>query len=368
MVKKALVVGCDYPGTVSELKGSVNDAYLVAELLTQRLGFPREQVCFLVDRDRGTGLAPKNAERRPCRQSMLRALDWLCESGPGDVLFFSFSGLGTQTVDADGADEDAMHEALCPSDFAHAERGQDSFPYRLVHDAEVQARLHRAHPMAHLLCLFDCNHAGTMVPVPHKLDGTTIRQVRVRPPRGFLARTRDERAWKSNETPSRPRFLPALSLAKRFPAEARGLGPWGKQGFAYCFTAARDDQTALEVLFGPARTEAHGLLTHTFCASLESLRYNCSYEQLFERMGEQLSRLRLDPGLAYSNQHVQFSFADGLTPADERRRETKQEEDPQVFGVPSAPAAQQAFLRTGGAPAVTKSALVNAHLQAYCDR
>jgi len=366
MVKKAVIVGCDYPGTVSELKGGVNDAYALAELLTRQLGFRRDHICFLVDRDRATTGPERNVERLPTRASILRALEWLTSrSEPGDVLFFSFAGLGTQTTAANSIDEDAMHEAFCPTDFAHEESKQEAqqlgttpFPYRLVHDCEVQTLLHRAHPMAHLLCVLDCNHSGTMVPVPHKFDGTTHRQVRVRPPRGFLARTRDEKAWKGNDTPARPRFLPALSMAKKFPAAARGLGPWGKQGFAYSFSAARDDQTAVEVALGSRAVDHRGLLTHVFCSSLASLRYNCSYEQLFERMSEQLEKLRQDPGLRFSNQHVQFAFAEGLTPACEK-----------VFGMPSCPQDQELFVSAeAGAPAVTKSALVNAELLKYVER
>ena len=47
MSKKAVLIGCDYKGTVSELHGAVNDAYAHAQLLVSPA---RDSIskCFLV--------------------------------------------------------------------------------------------------------------------------------------------------------------------------------------------------------------------------------------------------------------------------------------------------------------------------------
>ena len=51
MVKRALLVGCNYPGEQCELKGSVNDVERMRILLIKRFGFHPSEILELVDVD-----------------------------------------------------------------------------------------------------------------------------------------------------------------------------------------------------------------------------------------------------------------------------------------------------------------------------
>ncbi len=64
----------------------------------------------------------------PTRQNMFLRFAWLVgEALPGDSLFFSFSGHGSQTVDYSGDEGDGRNETLCPCDFKQVRSvGRDS--------------------------------------------------------------------------------------------------------------------------------------------------------------------------------------------------------------------------------------------------
>lgn len=72
---------------------SVHETFRCASFL-----FP-DQICFLTDRDRKSGA--RKGERPPTRENIMRALLWLVDSSrAGDIMFFAFSGLGTQVPSA----------------------------------------------------------------------------------------------------------------------------------------------------------------------------------------------------------------------------------------------------------------------------
>jgi len=93
MAKRALLVGCNYPGTESELKGCVNDVAAMRTILTSHFGFDEANIVVLVDTD-------ENAEQ-PTHANILSKLQGLIAGAePGDILVFHFSGHGTRVRDA----------------------------------------------------------------------------------------------------------------------------------------------------------------------------------------------------------------------------------------------------------------------------
>lgn len=110
-VKRALLVGCNYPGTKAELAGCANDVQNWRELLTQHFGFQDANIKILVDEG--------DEYEQPTGKNIKRELSHIVkESRPGDVVFFQFSGHGVQVpADEDGDfEEDGLDEALCPTD------------------------------------------------------------------------------------------------------------------------------------------------------------------------------------------------------------------------------------------------------------
>lgn len=65
MVKRALLVGCNYPGQQCELKGSVNDVERMRILLIKRFGFNPNEILELVDVD-PRARQPTGANIRKC--------------------------------------------------------------------------------------------------------------------------------------------------------------------------------------------------------------------------------------------------------------------------------------------------------------
>jgi len=85
----ALIVGIDeYQNDVSTLKGSVNDARALKNVLVNNAGFPENQIILLT-----TDAAEQ--DKRPTRENILGALSDLYSRVPADgLLLFSFSGHG----------------------------------------------------------------------------------------------------------------------------------------------------------------------------------------------------------------------------------------------------------------------------------
>lgn len=99
--RKALLIGINYAGTKSALKGCWNDVDNILNFLTTRGNYKKQDIVILTDRD-------QNPRSRPTRANMTTAMHWLVSGArPGDALFFHYSGHGGQAPAHDG-DEDGM--------------------------------------------------------------------------------------------------------------------------------------------------------------------------------------------------------------------------------------------------------------------
>jgi hypothetical protein len=102
--KRALIVGINYKGTTSELKGCINDANNMHALLTEHFNFA--DVKLLLEQDATTA-------------NIKDALRWLVSGcRPGDTLLFHYSGHGSQIADTSDPDiePDKLDEIICPID------------------------------------------------------------------------------------------------------------------------------------------------------------------------------------------------------------------------------------------------------------
>ena len=105
-VKRALLVGCNYPGTSSELRGCINDVLRMRTMLLGQ-GFPEQAIMVLRDDQRHGQL--------PTKRAILDGLRWLVQGAArGDSLFFHFSGHGAQQRDHSGDEADGYDETIVP--------------------------------------------------------------------------------------------------------------------------------------------------------------------------------------------------------------------------------------------------------------
>lgn len=141
--KVALLVGCNYPGTTSELKGCHNDVDNIAKLLCDRFGYEMENITVLKD----DGISAY----QPTRQNILQQLSNMILSGARQM-YFHYSGHGTYVTDTSGDEDDGRDECLVPCDY---------MTQGLLLDDHLHAvcRLMQSHQR--LFCVLDCCHSGT---------------------------------------------------------------------------------------------------------------------------------------------------------------------------------------------------------------
>ena len=149
MPKKALLIGINYVGTSSQLRGCINDVLNVKNFLIQEQGFKEEEIRLMTE-------ASDKAENIPIKSNIVAAIKELVkDNGPGSKLVLHYSGHGSWTYDRNNDEEDRRDESICPLDFR---RSGD------IIDDELRVLL--VEPLnegAELFCLFDSCHSGTVL-------------------------------------------------------------------------------------------------------------------------------------------------------------------------------------------------------------
>lgn len=266
------------------------------------------------------------------------ALNWLVQgSKSGDVLFFSFSGIGSMAPDAETGE---MIEYICPFGFEHRD---GSYPYTLISVRDLMNMIAtEKHPDAQLIILMDCNHASTLIGYQHRLstiDGSHIQLQKVPAPKDFRTDRRQSSTWLDNDAPCRPRFLPPLQLPRHTSDTISGKKSMAvaemSQTFLFC--AADDTQAALEAAFSPEKRDILGLATWALHKALATALGHqngmmnklsdssgrtdayaiaeLSVEKVFHLMNDCLRLLKNDPALRQTDQWISLTFPRGIDPA-----------------------------------------------------
>lgn len=143
-MKKALLVGINYPGTPSQLNGCVNDIILMTSVLIEQFGFTDP-----LNRRILTDNSATTAEIR-------RRLNWLVDgASAGDSLYFHYSGHGSQMIDTDYDREeepDGKDEIICPSDL--------NWRDKVIKDDELRSIFSRVPEGVDVTVTLDCCHSG----------------------------------------------------------------------------------------------------------------------------------------------------------------------------------------------------------------
>mmetsp|Transcript_42686 Transcript_42686/g.76524 ORF Transcript_42686/g.76524 Transcript_42686/m.76524 type:complete len:455 (+) Transcript_42686:59-1423(+) len=153
--KKAVLVGLNYRGTRAELRGCINDVNNMQKVLVEKYGFKVEDILMLNE--------DQDKSQWPYKQQILDGMAWLYKDAkPGDLLFFHYSGHGSQYH----ADEKAMPaDVICPLDCIDGE-----WPAALILDTEIHASLYEPLPAGcKAVCLFDCCHSATVANLPETM-------------------------------------------------------------------------------------------------------------------------------------------------------------------------------------------------------
>ncbi|CAM6015936.1 unnamed protein product [Sphagnum balticum] len=145
MAKRALLVGCNYPGTKCELHGCANDVKRMRTTLVERFGFDESDILVMLDTDPSTP-QPTGANIRSSLKKLINSVE------PGDVLVFHYSGHGTQVPPESGAPgESDTEEAIVPTDM------------NLLTDDDVRELVNQIPAGVTFTFLSDSCHSGGMI-------------------------------------------------------------------------------------------------------------------------------------------------------------------------------------------------------------
>jgi len=240
-MRKALIVGINrYKDPRDNLRGCVPDARGMRRVLKNVYKFHPDNIRMLLN-------------ERATRRNILVRLEWLVgKAKPGDVLFFHFSGHGSQIRDRNGDElNDHLDEIICPYDMDWANPLSDDVLKRKF------AKLPRG---AHMYLVFDCCHSGSVDrgnPHSPDADGDSYRKSRFLLPPLDIAMRADERelkrrkvglknaeaCWCSRKFPKVMNYLGGLvpAIAER----ARKKPPEPKQRHIM-ISGCRDNQTSAD--------------------------------------------------------------------------------------------------------------------------
>ncbi|KAL3806078.1 hypothetical protein ACHAXA_008526 [Cyclostephanos tholiformis] len=229
---KALLVGINYEGTRARLRGCVNDAKCMMNLL-RRNGYPDDgSHMLLLSDERSRGM-----EYQPTTENILKALKWFMKDvRRGDVLFFHFSGHGGQVPDKGGHEADGYNETIVPVDFQSKGQITDDVLWgSLVYDLPEGSRL---------TALMDMCHSGTGLDLPFDYDLRTRR-------------------WRED------------------------INPAHSAGDVVLFSGCEDSQTSADVGGGYGKM-AGGAMTQAFTSAYEQTAALSTYHDFLEALRRQL--------------------------------------------------------------------------------
>lgn len=147
MKKRALIVGINYTGTGSALKGCLNDAIHMRALLESR-GFTEIKTVL---------------EKEATTAGITDGLNWLiADTAPGDVIVFHYSGHGSQLPSSTEAD--GFEEIICPIDLNWIDK--------VITDNTLRQIFDKVPNGVNTTLVLDCCHSGTMLDQTGTLNAT----------------------------------------------------------------------------------------------------------------------------------------------------------------------------------------------------
>ncbi|KAJ3134935.1 Ca(2+)-dependent cysteine protease [Geranomyces variabilis] len=265
--KKALLIGINYKGTKSELRGCINDVANIKSFLTNKFNFPDTPSNMLVLTDDNP-----NWQLRPTRTNMLQAMQWLVNGArAGDSLFFHYSGHGSQVKDLDGDEDDGYDETICPLDYETA--GQ-------ITDDEMNAIMVRSLPNgARLTLIIDACHSGSAMDLPFTyLPDGSLKTNTVTKKLGSAAMSVGKGFMKGGILGAGMSLMKAASnITNQGPSQEQQVAMKGNQ-FAdvILFSGCKDKQTSADASFGG---QSAGAMTYGFTTALAQ-NHSPTYGQL----------------------------------------------------------------------------------------
>lgn len=145
-IKKALLIGINYENTPSQLNGCINDVSLIGNHIKSK-GF---SVTLLTDK----------TENKPTKNNIITELEnFLSSSLENDVLYFHYSGHGSNVVDINNDELDRKDETIVSKDLQN------------ITDDELVSIIRKKLPKNRtLIAVFDSCHSGTVLDLKYNVE------------------------------------------------------------------------------------------------------------------------------------------------------------------------------------------------------
>jgi hypothetical protein len=260
-MKKALLVGINYPHTQYALRGCVNDITSVSQVLINNFGFTEpNSIRMLVDESATTA-------------NILERLHWLVDgANPGDVLFFGYSGHGTQTINKNydwDCEPDGLDECICPIDLDWREK--------IITDDMLKEIFSKVPNGVNLTVVLDCCHSG---------DGLRDFEPPIEMRDNIFGPTRT-RALRM------PVDIASRSLGKSLDPKPRALQNSAivpvEDQTGILISGCKSNETSADAWIQPVQ-KFQGALTYTLLSILHENNYNITYRTLVETLNKYLEK------------------------------------------------------------------------------
>ena len=254
MTKKALLCGVNkYQIPGADLRGCVNDVEEMAAVLMDLYRFEEADITILTDAQATTA------------GIQLGLQDLVADAASGDVLYFHFSGHGSNVPDTNGDEADERDEILCPHDLDWAAPLLDDW---------VRTQLNHIPEGVSLTFVSDCCHSGTITRAIMAPDITTTRERYLPCPLDLWAAESNRELRGEFPRGRRPRESAAASTDIKDVDLTEML-----------LTGCRADQTSADAFLDG---DFYGALSHALIASLRDADGDITYRNLHTQVLERL--------------------------------------------------------------------------------
>jgi len=277
--RKALLVGINYRDTRNELRGCINDVNNQKYILKAAYGFQDSEIMMLTE--------DESRSNWPYKARIVEGMQWLLKDArPGDLLFFHYSGHGSQMTDHTGCEPSGMSDCICPLDC------DQPWPAHIIMDTEIHQHIYSELPdHVKLVCLFDCCHSGTVANLEYKRDlevGPNAMSPQSYAASRFLAPPADV------ATPSSPSAGRAFGCGRRsamkpasgFRRSVAGSDTYGNK-LVWVYSGCQDNQTSADAF---EDGQYQGAFTWACIAALKNSRFSLDHWKLIDSIRSKLRR------------------------------------------------------------------------------
>ena len=248
MTKKAFLCGVNlYRVPGADLRGCVNDVMNMQNVLTDLYEFPSDNITVVTDYD----------ATKARMESGLQ--DLIGGAVAGDVLYFHFSGHGSNVPDQDGDEADGRDEIFCPTDLNWRDPLRDDW-VRVVLDTLPEG--------VNLTMITDCCHSGSITRAIVPPDAERISRYLPCPRDIFAAESGGELTGTVNSV----RKTRGLTRGLNAGAEVKDV-----ELTEVLLTGCQDKQTSADAHIGGTY---QGAMTNSLVSALRAANGKISYRDL----------------------------------------------------------------------------------------